>query len=233
MIHCLDHSLFIYTKYILFQKKEAEKTNLVYGSLNADKVHAALTQLDQKLIWIPIVFILFRGWGTARWLIAIIYPECYNIDRNCSLLFESVWFPNDCLDVLYHPILMYMQAIGDPGQGWANALLYVFFHPIIARRLFPCVFVCCGKVCKGAKKILRRKGYDNVDGCAMSYSVTENTDSAAVEIVNAKKSSNGSEYQYLIDEKSHLATESIILRCVLCFKVMCAFVCTCYMWFSV
>ena len=36
--------------------------------------------------------------------------------------------------------LLYMQAIGDGGQGWCNALLYVFFSPTIRRRMFvkPC-----------------------------------------------------------------------------------------------
>ena len=35
-----------------------------------------------------------------------------------------------------------MQSVGDTGQGWANALLYVIFHATIAKRLCPCFFVC-------------------------------------------------------------------------------------------
>ena len=33
-----------------------------------------------------------------------------------------------------------MQAIGDPGQGWGNALIFVIFHKTLAKRLCPCAF---------------------------------------------------------------------------------------------
>jgi len=33
---------------------------------------------------------------------------------------------------------MYIQAIGGGGQGWANAILYIFLSPTIRYRLFHC-----------------------------------------------------------------------------------------------
>ena len=32
-------------------------------------------------------------------------------------------------------ILFYWQAIGDPGQGWGNAILYVFMSPVVRKQL--------------------------------------------------------------------------------------------------
>ena len=29
----------------------------------------------------------------------------------------------------------YCQAIGDPGQGWGNAILYVFMSPVVRKQL--------------------------------------------------------------------------------------------------
>ena len=38
---------------------------------------------------------------------------------------------------------MCMQAIGDGGQGWGNAILYIFFSPVIRARLFKEPFEDC------------------------------------------------------------------------------------------
>ena len=37
-------------------------------------------------------------------------------------------------------VFLFLQAIGDGGQGWGNAILYIFFSPVIRSRLFkePC-----------------------------------------------------------------------------------------------
>lgn len=116
---------------------------------------AALDYLDQKLIWIPIVFVLFRVWGTVRWFIASTYSECENIDRNCSVRFGKIWFTEACLQVIYHPSLVYMQSIGDTGQGWGNALLYVIFSATIFKRLCPCLYYAWKRIkikCSRSKK---------------------------------------------------------------------------------
>ena len=45
---------------------------------------------------------------------------------------------------MYFPL----QAIGDPGQGWGNAILYIFMSPVMRERLF----------CKPCKRSIRRIG---------------------------------------------------------------------------
>lgn len=127
-----------------------------YGSMSKERVNTALEQLDQKLIWIPTVFVLFRAWGTLRWLIATSYPECENINKICSEIFGEVWFTEECLRVVYYPFLVYMQSIGDTGQGWGNALLYVLFNATIFKRLCPCVYIVWKRIkikCHGSRHL--------------------------------------------------------------------------------
>lgn len=145
----MHHSIINYI-YSLQKKQvtdEANTESTSYGSINTLRLKAALNQLDQRLIWIPIVFILVRCWGTIRWIIAST-SVCMEINEVCSIIEGRIWFVPSCYNVIYNQGLMYMQAIGDTGQGWANALLYVVFHATIARRLCPCIFVCCNKLKK-------------------------------------------------------------------------------------
>ena len=108
--------------------------SVTYGSMNIEKkMAAAMAQLDQKLIFIPLIFIFLRIWGTLRFFISFL-PSCH---EPCGDILRVV---NPCKKALYHPILMVMQAIGDPGQGWGNALVFVVFHKTIAKRLCSCVF---------------------------------------------------------------------------------------------
>ena len=96
---------------------------------------AAFYNVDQTLIWIPAVFLIVRIWGTLRFFISLL-PSCHYVCDD-----EVVVLPG-CRTFLYNPWLVYLQSIGDPGQGWSNALLFVIFHRPIARRLFPCCFLC-------------------------------------------------------------------------------------------
>lgn len=50
-------------------------------------------------------------------------------------------------------ILLY-QAIGAGGQGWTNAILYIFFSPKIRQRLLCCFSTKC-KGCQKTKKTSR------------------------------------------------------------------------------
>ncbi len=143
----------------------------VYGNFSNKRAQAALEQLDQKLIWIPIVFVLFRAWGTLRWLIATTYPECENIDRNCSVLFNRIWFSEECINVIYNPFLVYMQSIGDTGQGWGNALLYVIFNVTIFKRVCPCLYSCWKRIKKCYEYCRRRSEY-----VPIQYTKTEEQD---------------------------------------------------------
>ena len=176
-----------------------------YGSLNSKRMKAALTQLDQKLIWIPIVFISVRFWGTLRWLIASTYSECLEVDRDCSIIHERIWFTQPCYNVIYNQGLLYMQAIGDTGQGWANALLYVVFHATIARRLCPCLFFCCNKLKKKYDSHRQKGDYTPMrdpekekDQVALSVSIRSALIEPHVQVIGDQNSMHkmGSECEY-------------------------------------
>ena len=108
--------------------------SVTYGSINIErKMAAAMIQLDQKLIFIPLIFIFLRIWGTLRFFISFL-PSCH---EPCG---DFLMVVNPCKQALYNPFLMVMQAIGDPGQGWGNALIFVVFHKTLAKRLCPCIF---------------------------------------------------------------------------------------------
>lgn len=131
--------------------------------MNTERVQAVLEQLDQKLLWIPIFFVLFRIWGTLRWLISSTYSECTTIDPHCSALNNEIWFRDTCAHIIYNPFLVYMQAIGDPGQGWGNALLYGLFHATIFKRLCPCLFICWKRLLKCCRAYRIKKEYDRIN----------------------------------------------------------------------
>ena len=108
------------------------------------QLRAAFTKIDQKLVWIPVVFFLVRIWGIIRFFISA--PPIALNPSNCS--------------ILYSHALVILQSIGDPGQGWSNALLFVIFNDKIYQRLCPCLYACgtrCQGACKSAKTKLKKK----------------------------------------------------------------------------
>lgn len=89
----------------------------------------AANHFESKLMWIPLIFIFIRVWGTIRFLGSM------SCDLKCL---EQCKTENIALIIL--------QSIFDPAQGWANALLFVIFHRPIAVRICPCVFKLYDKV---------------------------------------------------------------------------------------
>lgn len=89
------------------------------------------------MIYIPLLFLLLRVWGTTDFFL--------NIGMQATVPSED-----GCIEKPFHYAdlaLGYLQAIGDPGQGWGNALLYVFLSGTIRRRLFSEPFrKCCAKI---------------------------------------------------------------------------------------
>ena len=132
---------------------------------------AAIIQLDQKLIWIPVVFILLRMWGTIRFFISF-SPDCNIPDQQCHKIVANT----SCTNILYYPGLVYLQSIGDPGQGWGNALLFVVFNKIIAKRLCPCVFALTRKVQKRLKRYRKEEKRSNDSQKKESSALTSERD---------------------------------------------------------
>eukprot|EP00731_Ephydatia_muelleri_P038242 Em0689g2a len=69
-------------------------------------------QVDRKLLFIPIVFILLRIWGTLEFIFTEVYSNYFCTNSPALLGVLSA--------------LRFLQAIGDGGQGWGNAILYIF-----------------------------------------------------------------------------------------------------------
>ena len=117
------------------QKRKSFSESFEYDSLRVQKrATAAISSLDRKLIWIPLVFILLRMWGTLRFFISFAAScRCHDVFSNEIGMSES------CFRALYTPALMYLQSLGDPGQGWGNALLFVIFNYSVLQRMCPCL----------------------------------------------------------------------------------------------
>ena len=83
--------------------------SMIYYRLKYKNISA--TGQDLKLILIPTAYLFLRFWGYLRWVIQFngISPQSGNFSNFC----ENYTF------------LVYLQAIGDPGQGWVNAILYL------------------------------------------------------------------------------------------------------------
>ena len=62
------------------------------------------TEQDIKLLLIPVAYLVLRFWGYIRWILE---------------------FNKSSPGLCSFPGLLFLQAIGDPGQGWVNAILYL------------------------------------------------------------------------------------------------------------
>ena len=117
-----------------------DSDSVTYGSLVIKKkMETAMVHLDRKLIFIPLVFILLRIWGTLRFFISFM-SSCHH---RCG---TEIVVINPCKRALYDRFLLTMHAIGDPAQGWGNAIIFALFNRTISRRLFPCVYFLGRKI---------------------------------------------------------------------------------------
>ena len=80
---------------------------------------------DFKLILIPFVFFILRIWGDTRWLIEVVSGKWNS---------NTTEYTKTC-DTTIQTVLAYFQVIGDAGQGWANAILYLLFTKTIRERI--------------------------------------------------------------------------------------------------
>ena len=78
---------------------------------------------DFRLIWIPFIYLLLRLWGNIRWILGNVW-----VSQN-----------NECSTA--QAALAFMEVVGDTGQGWANAILYVIFNQAMRKRL---IVLFCG-----------------------------------------------------------------------------------------
>ena len=84
---------------------------LLYRRRKLLKESSFISQQDLKLILIPIAFLVFRIWAQIH----LIFMYNQKID-----------------------FFMYLQAIFDPGQGWANFIIYVIFTKSVRSKFRLC-----------------------------------------------------------------------------------------------
>ncbi|KAL5491495.1 hypothetical protein EMCRGX_G016792 [Ephydatia muelleri] len=119
-------------------------------SLDQAKV-AMIQQVDRKLLFIPIVFILLRIWGTLEFIFTEVYSKYFCTNSPAFLGVLSA--------------LRFLQAIGDGGQGWSNAILYIFNSPKIRNLLLKDLTTCCSRTasilndCRNQMKV-KTKDYE-------------------------------------------------------------------------
>ena len=69
---------------------------------------------EVKLFLIPIGFVFLRIWGEIHLLVTVIDPS------------------------RVYPVLLYPQAVFEPGQGWLNAIIYILLTKNVRSRIFKC-----------------------------------------------------------------------------------------------
>ncbi|KAL5491482.1 hypothetical protein EMCRGX_G016778 [Ephydatia muelleri] len=123
---------------------------LLHQSQDQAKV-AMIQQVDRKLLFIPIVFILLRIWGTLEFIFTEVYSKYFCTNSPAFLGVLSA--------------LRFLQAIGDGGQGWSNAILYIFNSPKIRNLLLKDLTTCCSRTanilndCRNQMKV-KTKDYE-------------------------------------------------------------------------
>lgn len=81
----------------------------------------------------------------------LVYSHCISI-RLISLA--------HCVVLMWGLSSLSPQAVGDGGQGWGNALLYIFLSPKLRGRLFGCLYRPLAHCCQ----MMTSKRYSNTDG---------------------------------------------------------------------
>lgn len=106
---------------------------LMYYYYRLPKTTRRLERLhyERRLFWIPFVFFLLRIWGSANRMMEVIRPEWSNpwLDmlQGASTLIAV-------LILLCRGLTLGNAAIGDPAQGFANALLYGLLTKQVRKR---------------------------------------------------------------------------------------------------
>ena len=112
----------IVTVFILAVVYTVSACKLCWFNYHKDRVWAFTQRHDFRLIWIPFVYFILRMGGHIRWAAEWSQASTFN---SCP--------PFDI-------ILAFLQIIGDTGQGWANAILYILFNQAMRRRIFECCY---------------------------------------------------------------------------------------------
>lgn len=113
---------------------------------NKNRIQKAIARTDYKLLLIPIVFMLMRMWGTTRYFISM-------HGKNTRALFSPPLLYLQVTNYYCTYMHCYFQALGDPLQGFGNAVLFILFSKVILKRMCAPVIMCfrCCSTCFTSK----------------------------------------------------------------------------------
>ncbi len=124
-----------------------------------------VVHVEKRLLCIPLLLVILRVWGTLQFFFSLAVsgtnhdgciPHAVQTIFVILGLFQVTHFPirllcvcqkacasaSNLLATMFSSNILCaacppsMQAVGDPGQGWGNAILYIFLSPTIRHRLF-------------------------------------------------------------------------------------------------
>ncbi|XP_019848975.1 PREDICTED: probable G-protein coupled receptor 157 [Amphimedon queenslandica] len=110
-------------------------------------VQAAISKADWRLALVPLVFLLLRFWGNLRFFISMM-NNCHVYAAHPKEYSGFFCVEPECFNLLYNKEILTLHAIGDPAQGFGNAILFVFLsRNIMSKLLGPVlkVFRSCRK----------------------------------------------------------------------------------------
>ncbi|XP_011404342.1 PREDICTED: probable G-protein coupled receptor 157 [Amphimedon queenslandica] len=107
----------LYVSALSFICQELKKTRSQFG-IARDLYKKALHKIDYKLLLIPVAFLLLRIWS--------------QIDVAIYVYIKT------SLPTFWHGLFTYLSGIGDSGQGFVNAILFVVLTKKVRAKLFPC-----------------------------------------------------------------------------------------------
>ena len=96
-----------------------------------------VTEQEVKLVLVPVAFMFMRIWGVIRCILEL-YRALHHQKRS-GLKF-----------------LVYMQAIGDPAQGWVNGIFFIILTKELRDRIF-------GALKRGTHRVCRMMGSGKQD----------------------------------------------------------------------
>jgi len=96
------------------------KKKLIYQAqetrLLSNTTLEVVQQMDRKLIWVPIIFVFIRIWGTIRFFLQVGNTE-------------------QSLDIANSIALILLQGIGDSIQGFCNCILFCLFTKKVRKKI--------------------------------------------------------------------------------------------------
>ena len=121
----------------------------------------SVTEQEVKLVLVPVAFMFMRIWGVVRCILELY--QAFNNQKRC------------------YEFLAYMQAIGDPAQGWVNGIIFIILTKELRERIFDAFL-------RGKDRVCRMKRTDKHDCVVTNKYVYYNSIEREETLVSGKNS---------------------------------------------